>query len=223
MSDKKLRNAIDSLRGDMQELAEAFWAFRDNVSTQQAVAAAEQQSASSKSAHTATVESLQDRAKETGGPGYVSTYGVYETEGDRPLHFHWSLEEQPIQELLEVSADSVAQVLAALGNQQRLSIVVMMLARPATATDVVTALSLGTTGAAYHHLNVLQAAGLVEQQQRGIFTIVPTQAPVILTILGAFSGSLATGIANPDHVSAGEDDNADEKDSSKEGRKKLAA
>lgn len=220
MSDKKIRQSIDSLRGDMQELAEAFWVLRDNVSTQQAVTAAEQQkhSANNRSAQTATVESLEERAKENGGPGYVSTYGVYETEGDDVHHFRWSLEEQPIQDLLDVSAESVAQVLAALGNQQRLSILLMMLARPATATDVVTALSLGTTGAAYHHLNVLQAAGLVEQKQRGVFTIVPGQAPVILTILGAFSGTMATEISDPVADASGEDDGA--KGSSKKSRKK---
>lgn len=224
MSDKKIRNAIDSLRGDVQELAEAFWVFRDNLSTLEAVAAAEHQQVTSKSAQTATVESLEDLARETGEPGYVSAFGAYQTDGEDTQLYRWSLEAHSVQDLLSVSADSVAHVLAALGNQQRLSILLMMLAHPATATDVVTALSLGTTGAAYHHLNVLQAAGLVEQKHRGVFTIVPSQTPVILTILAAFSGKMATEV-----VDVTEQDEATEatleeetKSSSKKERRKAA-
>lgn len=201
MADKKVRKSLDSLRGDIQELAESFAAFRAQVSAEQAAAAAEYQKRNTDVPTPASVTTglLEMRAAEPGSSGYVSSFGYYQPPtgiGEAQI-YRWSLEEYPIQDLLTFPVDEYAQVLAAIGHKQRLGILLMILLKPATANDVVTELALGTTGAAYHHLNVLQAAGLVEQQRRGVFTIVPGQVPTLLTILASLSGTTAVDISSP--------------------------
>jgi DNA-binding transcriptional ArsR family regulator len=195
MTDKKLRKTVDALRSEMQELSEAIAALRTLVSTQEAAQAAVRQQRASKTA-TAATQSLRRLSEQDGGAGRISAYGVFEAAGEGgTTTFQWSLEEHPLRDVLDVDIELAAQVLAAAGHAQRLGILLMLLPAPATANEVVTALSLGTTGAAYHHLNVLQAAGLVEQRQRGLFSIVPEQVPVILTILAALSGAIGVDIS----------------------------
>lgn len=187
MANKKLQKSIDTVKGDVRELVEAFWAFREEVMTQQAVSAAEQQSASPR-------EGVSDapRLAAEGSAGALRIVGYYEMPdgaGGRVAH-QWSLEDYPVEQTLSLPVEDAAKVLAAIGHKQRLGIVLMLLRCPATASDMVQALSLGTTGAAYHHLNVLQGSGLIEQAQRGVFSIVPEQVPSLLTILGSLSGAI---------------------------------
>ena len=201
MADKKVRKGLDALRGDIQELAESFAAFRAQVSAQQAAAAAEHQKRGiADGAATSATGTLEMRGVESGRQGYVGSFGYYQpVSGNGEAHlYRWSLEERPVEDILAFPIDEYAQVLAAIGHKQRLGILLMILAKPATANDVVSELSLGTTGAAYHHLNVLQAAGLVEQQRRGVFTIVLAKVPALLTILASLSGAIAVDISSPD-------------------------
>jgi DNA-binding transcriptional ArsR family regulator len=211
MADKKVRKGLDALRGDIQELAESFAAFRAQVSAQQAAAAAEHQKRSiAGQAGTSNTGPLEMRGVESGSQGYVGSFGYYQpVSGNGEAHFYcWSLEEHPVEDILAFPIDEYAQVLAAIGHKQRLGILLMILAKPATANDVVSELSLGTTGAAYHHLNVLQAAGLVEQQRRGVFTIVLAKVPALLTILASLSGAIAVDISSPDASSKPTDTSA---------------
>lgn len=187
MPNKKLQKSIDAVKGDVRELVEAFWAFREEVMTQQAVSAAEQQSASPREVNGDKNDVVVD-----GSAGALRILGYYEMPdgtGGRAAH-QWSLEDYPIEQALTLAIEDAAKVLAAVGHKQRLGIVLMLLRCPATASEMVQALSLGTTGAAYHHLNVLQGTGLVEQAQRGVFSIVPEQVPSLLTILGGLSGAI---------------------------------
>jgi DNA gyrase subunit B len=212
MADKKVRKGLDALRGDIQELAESFAAFRAQVSAQQAAAAAEhhKQSTVGQAAASTNTEILEMRGAESGSQGYVGSFGYYQpVSGNGEAHlYRWSLEERPVEDILTFPIDEYAQVLAAIGHKQRLGILLMILAKPATANDVVSELSLGTTGAAYHHLNVLQAAGLVEQQRRGVFTIVLAKIPALLTILASLSGTIAVDISSPDVSSKPADNGA---------------
>lgn len=188
MATKKLQKSIDTVKGDVRELVEAFWAFREEVMTQRAVSAAERQSASSGGAPAEDALALAA----DGSTGVLRVIGYYEMPdgaGAQASH-QWSLDDYPVEQVLSLPVEDAARVLAAVGHKQRLGIILMLLRCPATANEMVQALSLGTTGAAYHHLNVLQGTGLVEQAQRGVFSIVPERVPALLTILGGLSGAI---------------------------------
>jgi DNA gyrase subunit B len=205
MANKKLQKSIDTVKGDVRELVEAFWALRDEVMTQQAVLAAEHQSRGGSTPEAATSASLPEKAEGT-TTGHVRSSGYYEMPdhtGQQRV-YRWALEDHPVEEVLSLPAEDAAKLLAAIGHKQRLAIAMMLLRKPATAAEMVSTLSLGTTGAAYHHLNVLQGTGLVEQAQRGIFSIAPAQVPSLLTILGGLSDAIEASV---EHVAPPEDEN----------------
>lgn len=187
MANKKLQKSIDTVKGDVRELVEAFWAFREEVMTQQAMSAAERQSAASRG--TAHEPPELEMGGSAGALRLVGHYEMPDGTGARVAH-QWSLDDYPVEQALALPVEDAARVLAAVGHKQRLGIILMLLRCPATANEMVQALSLGTTGAAYHHLNVLQGTGLVEQAQRGVFSIVPERVPSLLTILGGLSGAI---------------------------------
>lgn len=197
MADKKVRKSIDDLRGDIQELAESFAEFRNHLSTERALAAAEKQQNGKEVASVTTLPASTLSANETDS---ISTFGSLDA-GQQV--YRWSMEQVPIAELLATPEDRHTQMLAAIGHPQRMGILLMLLSKPATALEVVEGLELGTTGAAYHHLNVLQSARIAEQRKRGTFSIVAEQMPVVLTILAALSGRINLEVTAPEVESAG--------------------
>lgn len=179
MCAKKVRNEIDALRGDLQSLSEAVWALRDHVTVQNAAAVAANGAAPSRGA--ALAADLAERADEDGAQGIATSRGYFvDSTGNR--EYRWDLERRAA-DLLAVDADVVARTLAAVGHRQRFLILKAILDRPMSAAELVATLDLGTTGAAYHHLNVLQAADLVTQEGRGTFAVQPHRVSAIFAML----------------------------------------
>ena len=195
MSTKKLQKSVDTVKGDVRELVEAFWALRDEVITQQAMTAAERHSNGARAGAAAASPNLPEKTAD-GSSGHIRAFGYYEMpdEDGQQRVYRWALEDHPVEEVLSLPVEDAAKVLAAIGHRQRLGIVLSLLRKPATASEIVSSLSLGTTGAAYHHLNVLQGTGLVQQEQRGVFSIVPRRIPSLLTILGGLSDVIETSV-----------------------------
>lgn len=195
MGSKKLQKSIDTVKGDVRELVEAFWALRDEVITQQAVSAAERQSTGARQETPAASANLPEKLADS-SRGHIRSFGYYEMPGDDgDQHvYRWALEDHPVEEVLALPVDEAAKVLAAIGHRQRLAIVLLLLRTRATASEMVAELSLGTTGAAYHHLNVLQGTGLVQQEGRGVFSIVPERIPSLLTIFGGLSDVIEASV-----------------------------
>ncbi|MCO5218159.1 MAG: helix-turn-helix domain-containing protein [Thermomicrobiales bacterium] len=84
--------------------------------------------------------------------------------------------------------DTAASLLAALGHPQRLRMTMMLANEPTTVTDIVETLGLKTTGAAYHHLNVLTTHGIAEQPERGIFSLMPGAGVRVHAVLTSLFG-----------------------------------
>lgn len=189
MCAKKAKNEIDALRGDLQSLSEAVWALRDHVTVQSAAAAAAN---GAETAHRPgpLATDLAERAGSAGDQGIVSTRGYF-VDGSGSREYRWELE-RSTSDLLSVDDDLVARILAAVGHRQRLLILKAILDRPSSAADLVAALDLGTTGAAYHHLNVLQAADLVTQEGRGTFVVRPQRVSAIFAMLAGVASATST-------------------------------
>lgn len=197
MCAKKARNEIDSLRGDVQSLSEAVWALRDHVTVQSAAAGAANGAVPAANAR-AMATDLAERALADREQGVVSTRGYF-VDGNGLREYRWELE-RSAADLLAVDEDAVARILAAVGHRQRLLILKEILDKPSSAADLVTSLDLGTTGAAYHHLNVLQAADLVTQEGRGTFTVQPHRVSAIFAMLAGVESAANTTYA--DHKSS---------------------
>ncbi|MEJ7837935.1 MAG: winged helix-turn-helix domain-containing protein [Thermomicrobiales bacterium] len=194
MAGKKSKNEIETLRGELKELTEAVWALRDQVSSNAAASSASRSTSTIKG--NAVVADLQDAATTKNEGGVVSSFGYYESP-DNGGTTRWALNEATVSNLSELDTVSAASTLAAVGHPQRLAILGAILSKPTSAGELVETLSLGTTGAAYHHLNVLQAAGFVTQMQRGIFRFRSEKVPVFLTMLAALNDDLESETEHP--------------------------
>lgn len=192
MAGKKKKSELESLKAEMTSLSEAVWALRERLAVQAAADAA-QQSASKDStsangeAAGAEALALAEPVHSSGESGLISTYGYYEA-GDRG--YRWAREEVPVATLLALDDARAAQMLSALGHRQRLAILEAILQRPRSAAELVDLLNLGTTGAAYHHLNVLQAADLVVQEGRGVFAVHGQRVQGFLILLAGLADML---------------------------------
>jgi len=219
MAGKKVKNEVEGIRNELQNLSEAVWALREHVTIQTAAAAAA--SSSSKHHKGKPVEHAAadlNVARETRGT--VVTRGVVRnTAGDR--EYRWDVE-ATVDDLLAVDDDHASRLLAAIGHRQRLAILKMVLDKPTTAADLVGSLDLGTTGAAYHHLNVLQAADLVTQEGRGVFVVQPHRVSALFTMFAGIESAASVSVTEPPGPE-GEADGDNEADSDGKRKKKRAA
>ena len=96
-----------------------------------------------------------------------------------------------------VPLDGSVRVLAALASMPRLALYRAVLDHPATSGELMKAAGLNTTGQLYHHLRELIGAGLIAQEGRDRYAVVPERLPAARTILGA-----ALGVAQAANLTA---------------------
>jgi DNA-binding transcriptional ArsR family regulator len=189
MAGKKVKGEVESLRVEIQNLSEAVWALREHVTVQSAAVAAA--AGNGRLPGVAAASIAADLAAGS-GRGTVVTRGAVRNQPGT-LEYRWDVE-AGVESLLAIDDAAAAQFLAAVGHRQRLAILKAILEAPSTAADLVSRLDLGTTGAAYHHLNVLQAAGLVTQETRGRFELEPTKVSALLAIFAGIASAPATEV-----------------------------
>lgn len=187
MAGKKVKGEVESLRVEIQNLSEAVWALREHVTVQSVAAAA----GNGRLPGVAAATIAADLATGNGRGTVVTRGAVRNQPGTR--EYRWDVE-AGVESLLAIDDAAAAQFLAAVGHRQRLAILKAILEAPSTAADLVSQLDLGTTGAAYHHLNVLQAAGLVTQETRGRFELEPTRVSALLAIFAGIASASATEV-----------------------------
>lgn len=186
MAGKKAKSDIESFRGELAELTEAIYALREQVRVESAAVAA------ATGIPMVANGSAPERGSSAGEPlgdgdlalrGSVRLSGAGSGPGD--LQVEWSTEGLTVDLVAAQASEELAKVLAAIGHRQRLGILMAMLAGPKSVSDLIGMLDLGTTGAAYHHLNVLLGAGIVTQVERGIFSVAPDRVAMVLTMLAS--------------------------------------
>jgi ArsR family transcriptional regulator, arsenate/arsenite/antimonite-responsive transcriptional repressor len=200
---KKSARMIAKLRTDVQALSEAVWAMKDQVRVE---AAAESAASGSRKRKSRKLRDLEAQLADGNARGNVSGYGTFRLPGMNGTSrmVRWQLENATTDRVIPDDLDHTATVLAAVGHRQRLAIVIALLQQPMSVNELVSSLELGTSGAAYHHLNVLQHAGMVAQQERGTFEVVPEQ---VSTIIGILSSLIVTPMVEiEDTVPAGASD-----------------
>ncbi len=214
MAGKKVKSEVEGIRNELQNLSEAVWALREHVTVQSAAAAASIPHHPAPA--TPVIDISRDLAELHDGRGVVVTRGVVRDAGGN-REYRWD-QQVSVEALLSQDEDRASRVLAAIGHRQRLAILKAILDKPTTAAELVGTLDLGTTGAAYHHLNVLQSADLITQENRGVFVVQPHRVSTIYAILaGIESASSAT------EVDSGPAPDVAEGDDSSGKRKKVKA
>ncbi|MFA6947783.1 MAG: winged helix-turn-helix domain-containing protein [Eubacteriales bacterium] len=89
-----------------------------------------------------------------------------------------------------MSADeAVVRIFGAFASRERLLITIELLKNPSSAAQLVDACALNTTGQAYHHLNVLTAAGVIEEHRehggKSVYTVKNDNIDAVKTVISA--------------------------------------
>ena len=127
-----------------------------------------------------------------GHAGLVTYLGTYSSGGRQSV---WSRNQVDANNLLQlIESNAAAKVLACIGNNDRLNILLALLRTPRTAAQLVEECGLNTTGQVYHHLKPLLAADLVkeDEQSRGSYVVQPHRVQGIIMLLTGISDMLDT-------------------------------
>ena len=138
---------------------------------------------------------MEDILEKTDGKdhaGFITYMGSYASGGRQSV---WVSNEVDTDSLLKlIESNAAAKVLACIGNNDRLNMLLALLHTPKTAAQLVEQCGYNTTGQVYHHLKPLLAADLVkeDEHQRGAYVIQPHRVQGIIMLLAGVSDMLDT-------------------------------
>ncbi|NJM04990.1 helix-turn-helix transcriptional regulator [Candidatus Gracilibacteria bacterium] len=111
--------------------------------------------------------------------GMVGFAGMFRRNDET---YQWEIV-RPVNWVRGLDPAALAPVLAALGNVQRLQVLLSLLDGPQSGQELLASLGLNSTGQLYHHLRELQHVGVVEQQGRNRYAIAPQHiVPLLVTL-----------------------------------------
>ncbi|MHA2787608.1 winged helix-turn-helix domain-containing protein [Corynebacterium sp. S7] len=119
-----------------------------------------------------------------GEDGAVSFTGFW-NRNDDSLSYSWVRDPDA---LIEVSWDDSFRRLSALAHPQRAAFLKQLIKAPATVSDLSELGLTSSTGAAYHHLNDLEAAGWIRKLPKGHYEVPPERIIPLLVIVAASEG-----------------------------------
>lgn len=140
------------------------------------------------------LDQMADTCNEQDGLGRVMHLGVFSSGGRQST---WAGQETPVEDLLAlIENDMAGRVLACIGNNDRLRLLLAILRAPRTVAELVEDCDFSSTGQVYHHLKPLIAADLVtedsENEGRGKYVIQPHRVSGILILLAGIADMLDT-------------------------------
>jgi hypothetical protein len=139
------------------------------------------------------VMSILDRLENTcgsnGDNGRITYFGVF-ASGNRQST--WIRNEVNTNDLLALIENKMAEkVLACIGNNDRLNILLAILKKPITVAQLVEECGYNSTGQVYHHLKPLIAADLVKEDSdnegKGYYIVQPHRVQGIIMLLAGIS------------------------------------
>ena len=138
------------------------------------------------------LEKLCAKANKQGNTGFITYLGVFASGGQQSNWISSQVDTDMLLKLIESNA--AAKVLACIGNNDRLNMLLALLCTPRTAAQLVEECGYNTTGQVYHHLKPLLAADLVKEDEhvRGSYVIQPHRVQGVIMLLAGISDMLDT-------------------------------
>ena len=140
----------------------------------------------------AIMEELQDSCGENSSTGRITYMGVFASGGRQSNWIKHSLNTDDLLPLIENR--TAEKVLACVGSNDRLNMLLAILRKPRTVAELVSDCSYSSTGQVYHHLKPLLAADLVaeDEHRRGSYIIQPYRVQGLVMLLAGI-GDLVDG------------------------------
>ncbi|MCL2546315.1 MAG: helix-turn-helix domain-containing protein [Oscillospiraceae bacterium] len=133
-----------------------------------------------------------EKVDNDGNSGAITYLGVFASGGRQS---NWITKQASTDNLLALIESNVAtKVLACIGNNDRLNMLLALLRAPRTVAQLVEQCGYNTTGQVYHHLKPLLAADLVveDSNNRGSYIVQPHRVQGIIMLLAGISDMLDT-------------------------------
>jgi len=144
------------------------------------------------------MEELCVKADEESNTGLITYLGVYSSGNHQS---NWINNQVNTDNLLELIESNVAsKVLACIGNNDRLNMLLALLRAPRTVAQLVEECDYNTTGQVYHHLRPLLATNLVKEDDnnRGNYMIPPHRISGIIMLLAGINDLVDTKYSQGD-------------------------
>jgi len=135
----------------------------------------------------AIMETLQDSCGENGNTGRITYLGVFASGGRQS---NWIKHDLNTDALLPLIENRTAEkVLACVGSNDRLNMLLALLRKPRTVAELVSDCGYSSTGQVYHHLKPLLAADLVveDEHRRGSYIIRPHRVQGVIMLLAGIA------------------------------------
>ncbi|MBQ8510505.1 MAG: helix-turn-helix transcriptional regulator [Clostridia bacterium] len=137
---------------------------------------------------------LQQECGKSGQSGLITYMGVF-TSGGRQSN--WIRSAVSTDDLLPLIENRTAeQVLACIGSNDRLNLLLAILRKPRTVAELVSDCGFSSTGQVYHHLKPLIAADLVfedsENEGKGRYAIRPHRVQGLIMLLAGICDMVDT-------------------------------
>ena len=136
---------------------------------------------------------LCEKADNEGSTGRITYLGVY-ASGHRQSN--WISKAVCNDDLMKIAESGLAvNVLACIGNETRLKILIEILKGPKTVAELTEVCGLGSTGQAYHHMKPLLAADIITEdtnEHRGRYIVQPHRVQGIIMLLAGISDMVDT-------------------------------
>ena len=133
------------------------------------------------------LDKLENSCGETNDSGRITYVGVFSSGGRQST---WIQNNVSADELLSLIENKTAEkVLACIGSNERLNILLAILKKPMTVAQLVEEYGYNSTGQVYHHLKPLIAADLVAEdgKNKGYYVVVPHRVQGIIMLLAGIS------------------------------------
>ena len=133
------------------------------------------------------VSDLEDACGTDGSTGRITYMGVFASGGRQSTWVKNSLNTDGLLALIENR--TAETVLACIGSNDRLNMLLAILRKPRTVAELVSDCGYSSTGQVYHHLKPLLAADLVveDKAHRGSYIIQPHRVQGVIMLLAGIA------------------------------------
>jgi len=147
---------------------------------------------------TEIMEELCEKAAEEKTTGFVTYLGVHSSGGQGAT---WISNQVNVDSLLDlIKSNTAAKVLACIGNNDRLNMLLALLHAPKTVAQLIEECGYNTTGQVYHHLKPLIAVDLIKEDEncRGSYVVQPHRVQGVIMLLAGISDIVDTKYTKSD-------------------------
>ena len=133
------------------------------------------------------LDELEDSCSASGSTGRITYMGVFASGGRQSTWVKNDLDTDTLLPLIENR--TAEKVLACVGSNDRLSMLLAILRKPRTVAELVSDCGYSSTGQVYHHLKPLLTADLVTEDKahRGTYIIQPHRVQGLIMLLAGIA------------------------------------